>query len=234
MRIDKFLSNSGVGTRNEVKVLIKNKKVFINEKLVVSSNETVDEINDKVFVNNSLIIYKPFVYIMLNKPKGVISATEDKKIKTVIDLLNNDFYTYSLFPVGRLDIDTEGLIILTNDGKLSHKLLSPKKHISKTYYVELKNSLSEENIIKIESGVDIGDYVTKNDAKINKINDTSLYITITEGKFHQIKRMFLAVNNEVLYLKRIAMNKLKLDENLNLGEYKELSCEELNLLKDGI
>ena len=234
MRIDKFLSNSGVGTRNEVKVLIKNKKVFINEKLVVSSNETVDEINDKVFVNNSLIIYKPFVYIMLNKPKGVISATEDKKIKTVIDLLNNDFYTYSLFPVGRLDIDTEGLIILTNDGKLSHKLLSPKKHISKTYYVELKNSLSEENIIEIESGVDIGDYVTKNDAKINKINDTSLYITITEGKFHQIKRMFLAVNNEVLYLKRIAMNKLKLDENLNLGEYKELSCEELNLLKDGI
>ena len=234
MRIDKFLSNSGVGTRNEVKVLIKNKKVFINEKLVVSSNETVDEINDKVFVNNSLIIYKPFVYIMLNKPQGVISATEDTKIKTVIDLLNNDFYTYSLFPVGRLDIDTEGLIILTNDGKLSHKLLSPKKHISKTYYVELKNSLSEENIIEIESGVDIGDYVTKNDAKINKINDTSLYITITEGKFHQIKRMFLAVNNEVLYLKRIAMNKLKLDENLNLGEYKELSCEELNLLKDGI
>lgn len=234
MRIDKFLSNSGIGTRNEVKKLIKNKKVYVDDKLILASNENINELIDKVYVSGKLIKYKPYIYIMLNKPKGVISSTDDNNHKTVIDLLNKDFYTYNLFPIGRLDIDTEGLIILTNDGKLSHKLLSPKKHISKTYYVELKEILNTEDIFKIENGIDIGNYITKNDTKITKISDNSLYITITEGKFHQIKRMFLAVNNEVMYLKRISMNKLVLDKNLKLGEYRELTDDELNLLKDKI
>ena len=175
---------------------------------------------------------------MMNKPAGVISATEDSHHKTVIDLLNNKYRTYDVFPVGRLDIDTEGLILLTNDGILSHNLLSPKKHVDKKYYVKIAKPLSENDVKTLENGIKLGENFVTKKAKIEVISKDShengnnqVYITISEGKFHQVKRMFKAVNNEVLYLKRITMGNLLLDQNLKLGEYRELTEEELDELK---
>lgn len=256
MRLDKFLANSGIGTRKEVKEILKNKKVSINDIFVKDGKVQIDEEKDVVKYENKIVNYKPFVYIMMNKPAGVISATEDNHHKTVIDLLNNNYKTYDIFPVGRLDIDTEGLLLLTNDGVLSHNLLSPKKHVDKKYYVKIARPLSESDIKKLENGIKLEEnFITKN-AKIEiiknnfeknsenfeftenkktennvKENENLVYITISEGKFHQVKRMFKAVGNEVLYLKRIKMGNLWLDESLELGKYRELTEEELNSLK---
>ncbi|QXW65963.1 pseudouridine synthase [Streptobacillus moniliformis] len=229
MRLDKFLANSGIGTRKEVKEIIKNRKIFVNDKIVMSSDLKIDETKDIIKYENNVINYTKFRYIMLNKPKGYISATNDNKQKTVLDLIT-DFKTYKLFPVGRLDIDTEGLLLLTNDGDLAHNLLSPKKHVEKKYYVELSQDISSDDISNIEKGIDIGEGIITKLSKIIKVDDNKLYIIITEGKFHQVKRMFKAVNNEVKYLKRISMGSLILDEKLNLGEYRELTYEELRSL----
>lgn len=167
---------------------------------------------------------------MLNKPKDYISATFDNKHKTVLDLIKG-FKTYNLFPVGRLDIDTEGLLILTNDGMLAHNLLSPNKHISKKYYVMLEKEISKIEINKIENGIVLDDgYLTK-ESKIELIDNKTLFINIFEGKYHQVKRMFEAVNNKVIYLKRVQMGELKLDQNLKLGQYRELTSSELERLK---
>lgn len=234
MRLDKFISNSTKTTRSKARIIIKNKKVKVNGILVSDTSMNVDENVDEIYINNEKLSYKEYIYIMLNKPKGVLSASDDKKDKTVVDLLDSKYKVFKLFPIGRLDKDTEGLIILTNDGKLTHRLLSPKKHVYKKYYVEHINILNSNDIKKLENGVDLGDFITKNDAKIETISAYTCYITISEGKFHQIKRMFKAINNEVIYLKRICINKLYLDEKLSLCEYKELSDEDLNLLKDGI
>lgn len=256
MRLDKFLANSGIGTRKEVKEILKNKKVSVNDIFVKDGKIQIDEEKDVVKYENKIVNYKPFVYIMMNKPAGVISATEDNHHKTVIDLLNNNYKTYDIFPVGRLDIDTEGLLLLTNDGVLSHNLLSPKKHVDKKYYVKIARPLSESDIKKLENGIKLEEnFITKN-AKIEiiknnfeknsenfefienkktennvKENENLVYITISEGKFHQVKRMFKAVGNEVLYLKRLKMGNLWLDESLELGKYRELTEEELNSLK---
>ena len=252
MRLDKFLANSGIGTRKEVKEILKNKKVSVNDVFVKDGKIQINEEKDIVKCENKIINYKPFVYIMMNKPAGVISATEDNYHKTVIDLLKNEYSTYNIFPVGRLDIDTEGLLLLTNDGILSHNLLSPKKHVDKKYYVKIAKSLSENDIKTLENGIKLEEnFVTKkakveivcNDSKKesedfnffenkNNKNENLVYITISEGKFHQVKRMFKAVNNEVLYLKRVKMGNLLLDEKLELGEYRELTKEELNNLKN--
>lgn len=231
MRIDKFLANSGVSTRSNVRSIIKSGIVTVNDIIIKDINYKINENIDKVKIKGKIIKYTPYVYIMLNKPKGYLSATDDNKQKTVIDLLEGNYSTYNVFPVGRLDIDTEGLLILTNDGNLSHKLLSPKKHVTKKYYVETKNAIDDIQINKIVSGVDIGGYITKDDATISKISKNSCYLNITEGKFHQVKKMFIAVGNEVTYLKRVMMNNLYLDENLKLGEYKLLNDIELMLLK---
>ena len=237
MRLDKFLANSGIGTRKEVKEILKNKKISVNDAFVKDGKIQIDEEKDIVKYEDNIIYYKPFVYIMMNKPAGVISATEDNHHRTVIDLLNDEYRTYDIFPVGRLDIDTEGLLLLTNDGILSHNLLSPKKHVDKKYYVKIANPLTEEDIKTLENGIKLEEnFITKN-AKVEIIcnnienNEYLAYITISEGKFHQVKRMFKAVNNEVLYLKRVKMGNLLLDENLKLGEYRELTAEELDSLK---
>lgn len=232
MRLDKFLSNSGVGTRSVTRKYIKNKKVLVNGVCITDISYNIDENVDNITYNGKYISYKPYVYIMLNKPSDVISASYDQKLKTVIDLLENNFSTYKLFPVGRLDIDTKGLMILTNDGILAHNLLSPKKHVTKTYYVEYKNKLTNKDIITLEKGVDIGGYITKSDAKIEILSDNTCNLTISEGKFHQIKRMFKAISNEVTFLKRIKMNNLELDKNLKEGEFRELTINELKLLKE--
>ena len=237
MRLDKFLANSGIGTRKEVKDILKNKKISVNDIFVKDGKIQIDEEKDIVKHEDKIIYYKPFVYIMMNKPAGVISATEDSHHKTVIDLLNNEYRTYDIFPVGRLDIDTEGLLLLTNDGVLSHNLLSPKKHVDKKYYVKIANSLSDDDIKMLENGIKLEENFVTKKAKVEIIcnnsekNENLAYITISEGKFHQVKRMFKAVNNEVLYLKRVKMGGLSLDEKLKLGEYRELTEEELNNLK---
>lgn len=231
MRLDKFLANSGVATRSKVRSIIKSGIVTVNDFIIKDINYKVNENNDEIKIGDKIIIYTPYIYIMLNKPKGYLSATYDNKKKTVIDLLKGNYSTYNVFPIGRLDIDTEGLLILTNDGDLSHKLLSPKKYVTKKYYVETKNAIDDIQINKIVCGVDIGGYITKDNAKISKISKNSCYLNITEGKFHQVKKMFIAVGNEVTYLKRVMMNNLYIDENLKLGEYKLLNDIELMLLK---
>ena len=236
MRLDKFFANSGIGTRKEVKIILKKGKIKVNEKIVKDAKMQVDEIKDDVKIEGEKITYKPFVYIMMNKPSGVISATEDGKHKTVIDLLCEKYKNYKVFPVGRLDIDTEGLLLLTNDGVLAHNLLSPKKHVDKKYYVGLKEPLTIEKKKILENGIKLEENFVTKKAKIEIIDKdedievNSVFITISEGKFHQVKRMFKFVENEVLYLKRVKMGKLLLPEDLKLGEYRELSEEEMDLI----
>jgi pseudouridylate synthase len=226
MRLDKFLANSGIGSRKEVKELIKQGLVFVNDERIKNSDKNIDEIKDIIKIRDKCIEYRKYVYIMLNKPQNVISATEDNKHKTVIDLIKG-YDTYNIFPVGRLDIDTEGLLLLTNDGKLSHNLLSPKKHVEKEYFVKLKENINDIDINKVENNIELEDgYICKK-AKIKRLSKNELNISITEGKFHQVKRMFKAVGNEVIFLKRVRMANILLDKNLKSGEYRELTEDEL-------
>lgn len=226
MRLDKFLANSGIGSRKEVKELIKQGLVFVNDERIKNSDKNIDEIKDVIKIRDKCIEYRKYVYIMLNKPQNVISATEDNKHKTAIDLIKG-YYTYNIFPVGRLDIDTEGLLLLTNDGKLSHNLLSPKKHVEKEYFVKLKENINDIDINKVENNIELEDgYICKK-AKIKRLSKNELNISITEGKFHQVKRMFKAVGNEVIFLKRVRMANILLDKNLKSGEYRELTEDEL-------
>lgn len=232
MRIDKYLANMGVGTRKEVKDYISKGFILLNGEVVKKPAQQVNEKEDKIEYNNEQIIYKPYIYLMLNKPQGVISATKDHLV-TVIDLLEEKYQNKDIFPVGRLDKDTEGLLLLTNDGKLAHELLSPKKKVDKKYFAKLENKLKKEDIQVFENGVYLEkeNYITK-PAKLEIISDFEAYVTIQEGKYHQVKRMFHAVDNEVIFLKRISMGKLLLDDNLKAGEYRQLTDEEINLLKD--
>lgn len=230
IRLDKYLSQMNMGTRSEVKNAIRKGKVSVNSILCKNADEKIDEETDVVYYEGQPVIYERFVYYMLNKPAGVVSATKDNLDKTVLDLLEN-VQTKDLFPVGRLDKDTEGLLILTNDGEMAHNLLSPKKHISKTYRVLTKASITQEQIKKLEQGVDIGEDIITMPAKVHKCDDKELLLTICEGKFHQVKRMLKAVGNEVVYLERRTMGVLSLDENLERGEYRKLTTEEVLLLK---
>lgn len=231
MRIDKYLANMGVGTRKEVKDYISKGFILVNGEVVKKATQQINENEDKIEYKNQEIIYKPYIYLMLNKPQGVISATKDYS-KTVIDLLEEKYQNKDIFPVGRLDKDTEGFLLLTNDGKLAHELLSPKKKVNKKYFVRVEKELKKEDIQVFENGVylDKENYLTK-PAKLEILSDNEAFVTIQEGKYHQVKRMFHAVDNSVIYLKRISMGELSLDENLKLGEYRELTDEEINLLK---
>lgn len=233
MRLDKFLANAGVGTRKEVREILKKRKVLVNGNFEKDGSTQINEDTDEILMDGEKLSYNEFIYLMLNKPDGVISATEDARHKTVIDLLDEKYKKYQPFPVGRLDQDTEGLLILTNDGILAHNLLSPKKHVDKTYYVELNRKLTPGAIEKIENGLQLADNFITKDAKVKLYEEDrkKCFITITEGKYHQVKRMFGAVNNKVLYLKRVQMGNLKLDESIPLGEYRELTTDELELLK---
>lgn len=235
MRLDKFLSNMGFGSRKEVKQLLKSGAVSVNGESVKDSATHVQEGTDTVTVLGEIIEYVKYIYLMMNKPQGVISATEDNRDRTVIDLLNPVHRHFEPFPVGRLDKDTEGLLLLTNDGKLSHNLLSPKKHVPKTYYAKIEGMVTEEDVEKFRAGVILDDgYETKpSELTILKSGPQSeIELTITEGKFHQVKRMFEAVDKRVVYLKRLSMGNLKLDADLPLGEYRELTYEEIEELKN--
>lgn len=249
IRIDKFLADMSVGTRSQVKALISKGKVKIDGKTVKDASVKLNKRTATVEADGKILKYCTYEYYMLNKPSGVVSATEDKREKTVLDLIDGKVRK-DLFPVGRLDKDTEGLLIITNDGELSHKLLSPKNHIDKTYYVETDINIDEHMANLLENGVDIGEKKLTMKAEVtvlksdiaNDSSDTSSdtlekaeknisYITIREGKFHQVKRMYKAVGANVTYLKRISMGKLELDSNLKTGEYRLLSDEEISLLK---
>lgn len=233
MRLDKLLSNMGYGTRKEVKQLMKKGAVRVNTEPVKDAALHVDTEKDEVTVLGERVVYKEFMYLMMNKPQGVLSATEDKRDRTVIDLLDAEKEIYELFPVGRLDKDTEGFLLLTNDGKLAHNLLSPKKGVPKTYYAHIEGIVTEEDTERFLEGVILDDgYETKpGELHILKSADISeIELTITEGKFHQVKRMFEAVGKQVIYLKRLSMGPLTLDERLELGTYRELTEEELQQL----
>ncbi|MDN6626368.1 MAG: rRNA pseudouridine synthase [Pisciglobus halotolerans] len=235
MRLDKLLAHSGFGTRKEVKALLKKSVVTVNGKTEKEGKFQVDERNDFIQVLGEPVVYEEFVYFMLHKPKDVISATNDAFHPTVIDLLDPSDQVQEPFPVGRLDIDTEGLLLLTNDGALAHELLSPKKHVPKLYQAWIEGQVDEEDQLAFKEGIELDDgYVCKPSKLIILDKDESftfVQITIHEGKYHQIKRMFEAVNKKVRYLKRIAMGSLTLDDNLVLGDYRPLTESELKALK---
>lgn len=240
MRLDKFLANAKVGTRSEVKKYITAGRVLLNGELAGRPERKVQD-GDEVLFDGEIVTCSKYEYYMLNKPAGVVSATEDAYCTTVVDLIKEP-HKKDIFPVGRLDKDTEGLLLLTNDGELAHRLLSPRKHIPKTYYVRVEGILTKEDCAVLESGVDIGDDKPTKPAKLNNRNDckdgvvgesdtTTVELTITEGRYHQVKRMFAKVGKPVCYLKRIAMGNLKLDESLALGEYRRLTQEEIEQLQ---
>lgn len=233
MRLDKFLTEMGIGTRSEVKKILKTKQVTVNGTIVTKPETKIEPKTDEVCYKNERIAYCAFEYYLFHKPAGCVTATEDTQHKTVMDYLENTIRS-DLFPVGRLDIDTEGLLLITNDGALAHELLSPSRHVKKTYYALIDGKVTEEDVNLFEKGVDIGEKKPTKPGflKILKSEPKSeIELTITEGKFHQVKRMFEAVGKKVLYLKRISMGPLTLPEDLKPGEYRELTEEELMLLK---
>ena len=236
MRLDKFLSSTGVGSRTEIKKIIKAGGVTVNSSACNRAETKIDPEGDTVCLWGEVIKYREFIYLMMNKPKGYVSATFDNRLPTVLDLVPEEYLHFEPFPAGRLDIDTEGLLLLTNDGQLAHSLLSPKKHIPKTYFARVKGCVTESDIAAFKQGLIIdGDIKTKSASLeiISADEISEINLTITEGKFHQVKRMFEAVGKKVVYLKRTKMNALCLDETLGLGEVRELTEEELHLLRKG-
>lgn len=235
LRIDKILSNVGYGSRAEIKVYCKKGLVKVNNKVISNPGTQVDTDTDKIEFNNEVVKYREFVYIMMNKPDGYLSATFDKRDPIVLDLIESSYLAFEPFPVGRLDKDTEGLLVLTNDGKLAHRVLSPKKHVPKTYYAKIDGVVTEKDVKAFEEGVTLDDGYETMPSQLNILESgeiSEIELTIHEGKFHQVKRMFESVGKKVVYLKRLSMGKLKLDETLSLGEYRELTEEEVKLIEE--
>lgn len=234
-RLDKVLSNLGYGSRKEIKQAIRKGLIEVNGELVKDNGMQVDPESDRIIVNGEEIFYRKFIYLMMNKPDGVVSATVDNRDETVIDLLEVEHQVFNPFPVGRLDKDTVGLLFLTNDGELNHRLISPKWKVDKVYYAKIDKKVTEDDVNKFKKGIILDDGYLCKEAKLEIINATDegseVEVTIQEGKFHQVKRMFEAVGKEVVYLKRIEFGTLKLDEDLEEGEYRELTDEELAVLK---
>ena len=231
-RLDKYLAKVGAGTRSEVKKLIRAKLVTVNGIPATKPEQKVDENTDEICLRGEKLNYVEFEYYLFHKPAGCVSATEDNLHRTVMDYLV-DVTTKDLFPVGRLDIDTEGLLLITNDGALAHELLSPAKHVSKNYYARIDGRVTEEDVILFEKGIDIGEDKPTKPAKLNILKSdavSEIELTITEGKFHQVKRMFQAVGKEVIYLKRLSMGPLTLTGDLEPGDYRPLTSDELNAL----
>lgn len=230
MRLDKFLANMGVGTRSEVKQLLKKGAVKVNQNIVKLPKLHVNPNSDEIMVNDEVVSYIDKVYIMLNKPKGYISATEDEVHPTIIDLIP-EYAHLNIFPVGRLDKDTEGLLLVTNDGQFNHEVMNPNKHVSKTYEVYSKHPITQFDIDKFKSGIELSDGKLK-PAILKKVDNYVSHVTIYEGKYHQVKRMFHSIENEVLELKRIKIAQLELDHNLDLGSYRLLTQIDFDNLKN--
>lgn len=232
IRLDKYLADMGAGTRSEVKKAIRNGNVTVNGTVVLRPETKVDTEADGIACGGALTVYEEHEYYMLNKPAGVVSARTDSREQTVTDLIREK-KRRDLFPVGRLDKDTEGLLLITDDGELAHRLLSPKKHVDKVYFARIRGCVTEADVQTFLSGVDIGDEKPALPAELHILSagDTSeITLTIREGRFHQVKRMFHAVGKEVIYLKRLSMGTLVLDESLKPGEYRKLTEEEVDAL----
>ena len=235
MRLDKFLVACAVGSRTEVKNLLKAGRVTVNGKKEKSAKLQIDEERDEIRFDGQVLEYEEFVYYMMNKPKGVISATEDPKHRTVLDLLDVIAQSKEVFPVGRLDIDTHGLLLLTNDGKLAHSLLSPKRHVDKTYLAQVKGMMTQEDVDIFAEGIPLKDF-TCQPARLEILstdtekNQSQIRVTIAEGKFHQVKRMVAYCGKEVVDLQRLTMGTLILDESLQRGEWRRLTKKELEIL----
>lgn len=227
-RLDKFLADAGVGTRSEVKNMIRKKQVTVNGEPALKPEMKVDESHDTIAANGSTVTLRGFVYYMLHKPAGYVSATVDNLFPTVMELVPSGD---DLFPVGRLDKDTEGLLLITNDGDLAHRLLSPRRHVDKTYFALLDKPAEPADIAAFKAGVDIGDEDLTLPAHLELLPENGALLTIHEGRFHQVKRMFHAVGKEVTYLKRMSMGPLHLPTDLKKGEWRELSPAELDALK---
>ena len=230
MRLDKFLCDTAGLTRTEAKNAVKKGQIAVNGQVQKAADFKVKENTDTVTFQGRPLSYAAFHYYILHKPAGVITATEDKKESTVMDILREE-KVKNLFPVGRLDKDTEGLLLITDDGELAHNLLSPKKHVDKEYLVKVRDSISEEDCRRLSEGVDIGDEKPTAPAKVERVAEKEILLTIREGRFHQVKRMLQAVGNEVLYLKRLSMGSLRLPKDLEKGAYRPLSEEEIYKIK---
>ena len=234
MRLDKYLVHVGYGTRSTVQKLIRSKKVQVDEAVVQKPETSIDPDQAVVKVCGRVMDYKEFYYFILHKPAGYITATEDKKLPTVVDLLDEEDRNKDVAPVGRLDKDTEGLLVLTNDGKTAHELLSPKKHVDKVYYARVAGRVVPEDCDVFAKGITLEDGTVFAPGKLEIITTgemSEIYVTIKEGKFHQVKRMVQAIGKEVTYLKRIKMGNFSLPEDLAIGEYRQLTKEELKALK---
>lgn len=234
-RLDKILSNFGYGTRREIKAVLKDGAVSVDGKTTRDGSIHVDPKTSTIQIREEILEYREFIYLMLNKPQEVISATFDKKHKTVVDLIPEEYMMFEPFPVGRLDIDTEGLLLITNDGQLAHELLSPKKHVPKKYYALISDEIGEDDIRKFAEGLTLEDGYRTLPARLQVVGSsgsfTEVEVIIYEGKFHQVKRMFEAVSKKVKYLKRLSMGPLMLDESLDPGRCRELTTKEIESLK---
>lgn len=234
IRLDKYLADISVGTRAQVKEFIRAGRIKVNNVTVKDSSIKIDTENNQVLFDNMPVLYIDYEYYMLNKPAGIITAVSDQKEQTVMSLIQSA--RKDIFPVGRLDRDTVGLLLLTNNGELAHRLLSPKQHVDKKYYVELDDCLTQEMCQKIREGVFIEKNLISRPAELEILENVSgsvkVYLTIHEGRFHQVKKMFAAVQRKVTFLKRVEFGPLKLDENLEYGEYRKLNEKELKLLEE--
>lgn len=230
LRLDKYLADAGIGSRSQVKQYIRQKLVSVNGEIINTGEIKIQPGQDVICYRGAPVIREEFVYYILNKPAGYVSATEDNTCQTVLSLIQDSTHS-DLFPVGRLDKDTEGLLLITNDGALAHRLLSPNYHVDKTYYVEVAEPIPFNAVLLFQEGIDIGEKRPTLPAELELLSPTSANITIHEGKFHQIKRMFHAIGCEVTYLKRVAFGSLTLADDLPSGTYRPLEKEELTALQ---
>ncbi|KGI85916.1 MULTISPECIES: pseudouridine synthase [unclassified Exiguobacterium] len=233
MRIDKLLANMGYGSRKDVKILLKQGAVRIDDQPVKDAKRQINLEAERVTVHGEVVEYKPFVYLMMNKPAGVISATEDKVESTVVDLIDPAYAHYDLFPVGRLDKDTTGLLLLTNDGAFNHALMSPRKHVDKVYIAEVDGEMTADDVRRFAEGVELEDGYTTKPARLELLSKSgrrsTIRLTLSEGKYHQVKRMVAAVGKHVERLERVQIGGLELDPTLEPGAYRELTETEVDL-----
>lgn len=231
MRLDKYLSNSGLGSRKEIKEKIRSGSVCVNGNIITDPAFHVNETDDNILCENQTVSYKKYIYLMLNKPAGYISAVYDKKFPVTNDLVPKQYSHFGVFPIGRLDIDTVGLLVLTNDGNTAHRITSPKSHVDKTYYVKTAFDIKKDCAEKFLHGVVLDDGYKTMSADLEIKGNRECFLTVREGKFHQVKRMFEAVENKVVYLKRVKIGELCLDESLAEGKIRELTDVEIKLME---
>lgn len=234
MRLDKVLSNSGFGSRSQIRKLVKENLIKVDGRTVSDASIHVDPEKSRIEIRGTPLNYRRFIYIMMNKPAGVISATCDNKLRTAVDLLPEEFSCFDLFPAGRLDIDTAGMLLLTNDGQMAHELLSPKRHVDKRYYALIEGVVTDKDIKGFKEGIVLDDGYKSMPAELDIIRSgthSEIELTLHEGKFHQVKRMFEAAGKKVIYLKRIRMGGLQLDDTLKPGECRELMAGEVVQLR---